>query len=361
MNLFGGFFKDKKVLITGHTGFKGAWLSSWLLELQAKVIGYSLRPPTEPNLFDICGLEKEMVSVLGDTRHFGKLKRIMESHQPEIVFHLAAQSLVRVSYRKPVETYATNVLGTVHLLEACRQTPSVKAIVNVTSDKCYENKDLRRGYRENDPLGGSDPYSSSKGCAELVTAAYIRSYFPQGHDGTPALASARAGNVIGGGDWAKDRIVPDCVRALLSKKSIVVRYPDAVRPWQFVLEPLSGYLRLAQRLYQDGRVFAGAWNFGPDDDSLKPVRWIVERVIEYWGEPGTWNRDQGSQLYETGYLKLDSSKARTSLPWRPQWDLDFGLSQTMDWYKAYRDKKNLAAVILRQIRSFARDMQGRSR
>lgn len=342
------FFKDRRVLITGHTGFKGVWLSLWLHKLGAHVIGYALKPPTEPNLFEICKLKDKIVSIYGDVRDLESLKEVFEEHRPEIVFHMAAQSLVRYSYREPVETYETNVMGTVNVLEACRKAPSVCAVVNVTSDKCYENSDGVRNFYEDDPMGGYDPYSSSKGCAELVTTAYIKSYFnPDRYaEHGKALASVRAGNVIGGGDWAEDRLIPDCVRAFIKNKPVVIRYPDAVRPWQHVLEPLYGYLLLAQNLYQDGPAFAGGWNFGPNDEDAKPVRWVIEKVTEIWGSNALWMLDKSNHPYESRCLRLDCSKAKARLGWHPQWDLNSALKMTVEWYKAHINHKALLSKII---------------
>src|SRR3989338_2204238 len=280
------FYRGKRVLITGHTGFKGGWLAFWLHALGAEIVGYALPPSTTPNFFEAVKLNKKIISVLGDIRNREMIGNIFKQHRPEIVFHMAAQTLVKHSYREPVETYETNVMGTVHILEACRTTPSVRAVVNITSDKCYENGNRKKSYVENDPMGGHDPYSSSKGCAELVTQAYIKSYFnpieisPQHKC---SLASGRAGNVIGGGDWADDRLIPDCIRAFAANKPVIIRYPDAIRPWQHVLEPLYGYLLLAQRLYKNGRAFSGGWNFGSNNKDQKTVRWVVERIIGLWG------------------------------------------------------------------------------
>ncbi len=355
-SLFGDIFRGKRVLVTGHTGFKGGWLSIWLLNLGAQVTGYSLKPPTTPHLFGACGLEKKMRSVIGDIRDLTKVLSVFNDFQPEIVFHLAAQPLVRHSYENPVETYETNIIGTVNILEACRQTPSVKSIVIITSDKCYENKGWARGYREDDHLGGYDPYSSSKGCAELVTAAYTKSFFGGvGHVGA-SVASARAGNVIGGGDWAEDRLLPDCVRAILAGKQIVIRYPEAIRPWQHVLEPLSGYLLLGQRLYQNGSVFGGPWNFGPKEGEAKSVRWIVESVLELWGSNVSWTVDNNAQPHETKILKLDCSKAHAKLKWHPCWDLDFSLSKSIEWYKGYARSENMFQLTSQQILAYEESM-----
>lgn len=353
-NLFGGIYKNKTILVTGHTGFKGSWLCLWLSELGATVIGYALKPPTTPNLFESCGLEKKVTSIESDIRNLKMLKDVLERCQPEIVFHMAAQSLVRYSYREPVETYETNIMGTVNLLEACRYTPSVKVIIIITSDKCYENREWIRGYRENDPLGGYDPYSSSKGCAEIITNAYMKSYFnPENYERHGvSLASVRAGNVIGGGDWAEDRIIPDCIKTLQGNKPIVIRYPDAVRPWQHVVEPLFGYLLLGQHLYQKGTTFTGAWNFGPDDENVKPVRWLVERITEMWGNNAGWEIDKGNNPYEENYLKLDCSKAKSKLGWHPQWDLNLSLEKTIEWYKAYYNNEDMLNITINQIKSY---------
>ena len=348
------FWKNKRVLITGHTGFKGSWLSMWLQKVGAIVIGYALSPPSQPSIFDICKIAEKIISINGDVREIKHLKNVFTEYNPEIVFHMAAQSLVRLSYEKPIETYETNVMGTVNLFEACRHIPSVKVIVNVTSDKCYENKEWSRGYRENDAMGGYDPYSSSKGCAELVTNAYIKSYFnpEKYHEHGKALASVRAGNVIGGGDWAKDRLVPDCIKAFMSEVIPEVRYPDAVRPWQHVFEPLYGYLLLGQKLYEDGAQFTGAWNFGPDDNDVKSVRWVVERITSMWGDNASWKITTDNHPYEAHYLKLDCSKAKAKLGWYPQWALEIGLERTVEWYKAYCNKEDMFNFSLNQIKSY---------
>jgi CDP-glucose 4,6-dehydratase len=347
-------YRNRTVLITGHTGFKGAWLSLWLHHLGSNVIGYALKPPTQPSLFELCDLNTKITSIEGDVRDFDHLKSVIQKDKPEIIFHLAAQALVRRSYFDPLQTYSTNVMGTVHLLEAVRQTGGVRVIINVTSDKCYQNQEWVWGYRENDPMGGQDPYSSSKGCAELITTAYTRSYFNPEHyekDGV-SVASVRSGNVIGGGDWAEDRLLPDCMKALLENKPIVIRYPDAVRPWQHVLEPLFGYLLLAQLLYHDGPKFLGAWNFGPDDENVKPVRRLVERIVEIWGGKARWEIDQADQLDEAHTLKLDCSKAKLELGWYPQWDLETGLKKTIEWFKAYRNHEDMLMTTIKQIKDY---------
>src|SRR3989338_2857486 len=295
VDLFKGVFKNKKILITGHTGFKGSWLSLWLSELGANVIGYALKSPAEPSLFDVGFVKKRITSVEADIRDAEFLNSIFKQYQPEIVFHLAAQSLVRRSYKEPRNTYETNIMGTVNVFEACRNTPSVRAVVNVTSDKCYENCEQPAGYKECDPMGGYDPYSSSKGCSELITGAYIRSYFNPSEFKRHkiAVASARSGNVLGGGDWSEDRLIPDCIRSFSEKRPIVIRFPEAIRPWQHVLEPLFGYMLLARHLYEDGPEFSGSWNFGPDETDARPVKWIVDEVSRLWGDGATWTLDEG--------------------------------------------------------------------
>jgi len=336
------FWKDKKVLVTGHTGFKGSWISLWLQRMGTHVIGYSLPPPTKPSLFEIAGIEEGMTSIRGDIRDLDYLKSIMALHQPEIVIHMAAQSLVRYSYINPVETYATNVMGTVNLLEAARQIKSAKVIIIVTSDKCYENKEWVWGYKENDPVGGHDPYSSSKGCAELVTAAYRNSFFSWDHalHGV-AVASVRAGNVIGGGDWAEDRLIPDIMKALMEDRPVLIRNPDAVRPWQHVLEPLRGYLLLTERLWTDGAGFSEAWNFGPKDEDARPVSWIAEKLVHQWADSASWEPDKTLHPHEARYLKLDFSKARNLLGWTPKLNLLTALQWTLEWYRGYQQKKDM--------------------
>lgn len=351
------FWKDKKVLVTGHTGFKGSWLSVWLQNMGANLIGYSLPPPTTPSLFSIACLDKGMTSVIGDVRDFTQLQSVIAEHRPEIIFHMAAQSLVRHSYDNPVETYATNVMGTVHLLEAVRQVGCVKAIVNITSDKCYENQEWPWGYRENEPMGGFDPYSNSKGCAELITSAFRNSFFnPEDFDTHGvALASARSGNVIGGGDWAKDRLIPDIMRAISEGKPVVVRNPDSIRPWQHVLEPLSGYLLLAQKLFQEGKEFAQAWNFGPNDEDAKPVSWIATHLTQMWGKDASWKLDGKKHPHEAHYLKLDCSKAKSQIGWSPTWNLETTLHAIVSWHKEYLAQKDMRVVVTDQINAFLKE------
>ncbi len=345
------FWRDKRVFLTGHTGFKGGWLSLWLQHMGAEVCGYALSAPTEPSLFQVAGVADGMRSVSGDVRDLAALEQAIAEHQPQIVVHMAAQSLVRHSYAHPVETYATNVMGTVNLFEALRRCASARVILNITSDKCYENREWLWGYRENEAMGGHDPYSSSKGCAELVTAAYRQSYFATA-DSPSVLASARAGNVIGGGDWATDRLIPDMIRAFLEDQAVIIRNPHAIRPWQHVLEPLSGYLRLIECLWESGQTYAGGWNFGPADQDARPVRWIVERMIDLWGDSARYELDSREHVHEAGYLKLDSSQARARLGWKPQLDLGQALEWLTDWYRAYREGDNMRAVTLAQIESY---------
>lgn len=345
------FWTGKRVLVTGHTGFKGSWLALWLHSLGAKVAGYALEPPTEPALWRLLDLDGEIEGHFADVRDLPELRRIFAQTCPEIVFHLAAQSLVRPSYEDPVGTYMTNVMGTVHLLEAVRQTPSVRAVVNVTSDKCYENREWLWGYRENDPMGGRDPYSSSKGCAELVAAAYRSSFFERDKDAI-ALASARAGNVIGGGDWAADRLVPDFVRATLRGSPVQIRNPGAIRPWQHVLEPLYGYLLLAERLWEDGPAHGGGWNFGPAEEDTAAVGMVVSSLAALWGAPARWAAEAGPQPHEAQLLKLDSSKARSLLDWKPRLGLQAALAWTVDWYKGHAARNEPLTLCLAQIKRY---------
>ncbi|MCX7087925.1 MAG: CDP-glucose 4,6-dehydratase [Methylococcales bacterium] len=348
------FWKDKRVLLTGHTGFKGSWLSLWLQSMGAQVVGFALAPPSTPSLFEVAGVGDGMSSIMGDVRDLLRLRAVFAEHQPEIVIHMAAQALVRYSYIEPVETYSTNVMGTVNLLEAVRNTHSVKVVVNVTSDKCYENREWAWGYRENEAMGGYDPYSNSKGCAELVTAAYRNSYFhPCNYkEHGVALATGRAGNVIGGGDWAEDRLIPDIMQAITQGKPVDIRNPHAIRPWQHVLEPLSGYLRLAEKLYEEGPSYAEGWNFGPNDADAKPVQWIVDNLTSAWGEGASWVVDGGNHPHEAHYLKLDCSKAKARLDWHPRWCLDETLGKIVHWHKQYQQGSNMKAVTLQQIADY---------
>ena len=349
-----GFWEGKKVLVTGHTGFKGSWLSLWLQSQGAKVSGFSLQPPTSPSLFEVAHIGEGMRSQIGDIRDFGRLSSMLAEEKPDVVFHLAAQPLVRYSYVNPVETYATNVMGTVHLLEAVRQVESVRVVVNITSDKCYENREWVWGYRENEAMGGYDPYSSSKGCAELVASAYRNSFFNEkdyAKHGV-ALASVRAGNVIGGGDWAGDRLIPDILRAIEAGQPVVIRSPHAIRPWQHVLEPLSGYMLLAEKLWESGPDFAEGWNFGPNDDDAKPVGWIVKKMTEQWGDPATWETDDRKHPHEAHYLKLDCSKAKSRLGWYPRWNIEKALGEVISWQRAHLAGKNMRDITLAQIKDY---------
>jgi CDP-glucose 4,6-dehydratase len=351
------FWSTKRVLVTGHTGFKGSWLALWLQHLGATVIGYALEPPTQPSLFEVAHVGDGMTSIVGDVRDLDHLQAVMAKHRPQIVIHMAAQPLVRRSYHDPVETYSTNIMGTVNVLEAVRQAEhhgsSVRAVVCITSDKCYENKEWLWGYRENDPMGGHDPYSSSKGCAELIISAYRNSFFaPSEQDtrtglgpqrqrtgfGPPAIASTRAGNVIGGGDWAQDRLIPDMMKAIMEGRPVEIRSPHAVRPWVHVLEPLNGYLMLAEQLWIMGAEFAQAWNFGASSEDAKSVQWIVENLIRLWGEDARWERDLARHPHENRYLKLDNSKTTALLGWRPKLDLITALEWIVEWYRAYHQQ-----------------------
>ena len=348
------FWRDKRVFVTGHTGFKGGWLSLWLQHLGARVTGYALEPPTQPSLFGTAGVSSGMTSIIGDVRDGAALANAVHAAKPEIVIHMAAQAIVRQAYDDPVETYSTNIMGTVNLLEAVRQNPGVRAVVNVTSDKCYENNEWVWGYREIDPMGGYDPYSSSKGCSELVTAAYRTSYFnPASHpEHGVALASARAGNVIGGGDWAKDRLIPDFVRAVTAGEPVRIRNPDAVRPWQHVLAPLAGYLTLAERLAAEGVAFAQAWNFGPADADARPVRWIAGRFTELWGGSASWELDRNPQPHEARCLKLDCSRATAHLQWHARWGLDMALRKIVAWHKAHHSGADMRKETLAQVEEY---------
>ncbi len=361
------FWSDKRVLLTGHTGFKGSWLALWLQSMGVQqLVGYALEPPTHPNLFEIAQVGAGMISILGDMRDLERLKTVFTQHRPEIVIHMAAQSLVRQSYQNPVETYSTNVMGTVHLLEAVRHTPSVKSVVNVTTDKCYEPReesssvtppDQQTGYSENEPMGGLDPYSNSKACSEFITSAYRRSFLQHG----AALASARAGNVIGGGDWATDRLVPDILKAFEQQRPVLIRNPHAIRPWQHVLEPLSGYLLLAENLFTHGQAYAEGWNFGPTQEG-QSVQWIVEQMAHRWGGNRQGNRGlfwqpfetqkTDDQPHETHRLTLNSAKANTRLGWNPHWPLEQALQATIEWHQHWLTGANMNAITREQMNDF---------
>jgi CDP-glucose 4,6-dehydratase len=350
-------YKNKAVLITGHTGFKGSWASLWLTELGAEVVGYSLKPPTTPNLFEAISLEENITHIIGDIRDERHLLKVIQEYQPHFVFHMAAQSIVRRSYENPKLTYDTNVMGTVTVLEAIRQVESVRVCIIVTSDKCYENKEWIYGYREIDPLGGYDPYSSSKGCAELVTAAYRRSFFnPEtlGKTHNVALSSVRAGNVIGGGDWGEDRLLPDCIKALANDEIILIRNPRSIRPWQYVLEPLEGYLLLGARMYDDGNKYSDAWNFGQSDNNSVTVEELVKLVIKKWGS-GNYATDFSNHLHEAGQLKLDTSKSRALLGWKSTYSINEAVERTVNWYKDfYSGVKGdaLYELCVKEVRNF---------
>lgn len=345
------FWARRRVYLTGHTGFKGAWLALWLQQLGAHVTGYALPPSGQPNLFELAGVGRDMEHETGDIRDSSSLAASLQHAQPEVVLHLAAQSLVRKSYREPVATYATNVMGTVHLLDAARGVQSVRAIVIVTSDKCYENREWIWGYREGDPMGGHDPYSNSKGCAELVTSAMRRSFF-QG-TGAAAVASARAGNVIGGGDWAEDRLLPDAMRAFAAGQPLVVRSPDAVRPWQHVFEPLRGYLLLAEALHGSAHAAAEGWNFGPEDADCRCVRSVVDAARSHWPDGQVIYDPPANAPHEAHFLKLDCTKAQALLPWRPRWRLDRALQETVAWYRALHAGYPARAFSLQQLARYA--------
>jgi CDP-glucose 4,6-dehydratase len=348
------FWKDKQVLVTGHTGFKGSWLSLWLQQLGAKVVGYALAPPTVPSLFEVARVAEGMTSITGDVRDLDLFQAVINDHRPEIIFHMAAQPLVRYSYENPIETYSTNVMGTVNMLEAVRCSKSVRVVVSITSDKCYENKEWYWGYREDEPVGGRDPYSSSKGCAELVISAYRHSYFPTEHfqRHRVALASTRAGNVIGGGDWAKDRLIPDIMTAIIEKRPVIIRNPNAIRPWQHVLEPLNGYLCLAEQLWAHGARFSQAWNFGPNGEDAKTVSWIAEYLTSYWGDGAHWKLDTAEHPHEDTFLKLDCSKAHSLLGWKPKLRLATALEWIAEWYQCYQQDMDVRAMTGEQIRRF---------
>ena len=345
------FWKSKKVFLSGHTGFKGSWVSLWLQSMGAIVKGYSLEPNTKPNLFTEANVEENMNSEFGDIRNLNQISKSMLDFNPDILIHMAAQPLVRLSYQEPVDTYTTNVIGTVNVLEAARGCPNLKAIVSVTTDKCYENNEWDWGYRENEPMGGHDPYSSSKGCAELVTSAYRRSFFNS--EDTASLASARAGNVIGGGDWADDRLIPDILKAFEKSESVVIRNPISTRPWQHVLEPLSGYLVLAQELFENGKEYAEGWNFGPKDEDCQPVNWILDKMVANWGEGASWELDKNNNPHEAGFLKLDCSKASNRLKWQPKWSLQQTLKLIIEWHQVYVNKGDVKEQCLIEIKKYS--------
>ncbi len=348
------FWRGKRVFLTGHTGFKGSWLSLWLQKLGAHTVGYALAPPTTPSFFNVAKLADGMTSISGDVRDLTKLKQACIDCNPDIVIHMAAQPLVLRSYEDPVETYGTNVMGTVHLLEAVRACKNVRAVIIVTSDKCYENREWVWGYREDEAMGGYDPYSNSKGCAELVTSAYRNSFFcPDKYDEHGvAIASVRAGNVIGGGDWAENRLMPDIIKAIINDKPVMIRNPRAIRPWQHVLEPLHGYLCLAERLWKMGADYSGGWNFGPNDDDVKEVSWIVEKITNLWGDGARWETDEKQYPHEANCLKLDCSKARYILDWSPKIDLSTAIEWIVAWFRSYQQRDDMFQVSASQITSY---------
>jgi len=347
-------WRGKRVFLTGHTGFKGGWLALWLASKGATVRGYSLDPYTTPSLFDEARIGSVIDDVRGDIRDGAKLEQALSSFAPEVVFHMAAQPLVRYSYQDPIGTFETNVIGTARVLDAVRRTPSVRAVVSVTTDKCYENKEWLWGYRETDPLGGYDPYSSSKACAEIVSAAYRQSYFPADKvkEHNCGIATARAGNVIGGGDWSTDRLIPDLIRGFVAGEPALIRRPNAIRPWQHVLEPLHGYILLAEKLLTGDPRFATAFNFGPSDDDAQTVGWIVERMVRFWGEDAQWLLDPEPGVHEAGYLKLDASRARAELNWHPRLRLETALEWLVQWYKAQAAGGDVHKLTLEQIAAY---------
>ena len=351
------FWRGKKVFLTGHNGFKGSWLSLWLQSMGCIVKGYSLEVNTNPSLFEKANVGDGMECELGDIRNLEQLSKSMQSFNPEILIHMAAQSLVRLSYIDPVDTYSTNVLGTVNVLESARKCLKLRAIVCVTTDKCYENKEWEWGYRENEPLGGHDPYSSSKGCTELVALAYRKSFFSS--ENTPSLATARAGNVIGGGDWAKDRLIPDILKAFENSKQVVIRNPLSTRPWQHVLEPLSGYLVLAQELYLNRGDFSEAWNFGPKDEDCRPVSWVLDEMIKNWGHNAKWCIDDKTNPHEASFLKLDCSKSKNRLKWQPKWDLQESLLMIVDWHKRFLNGSDMKKECLKRINNYINYKNGK--
>jgi CDP-glucose 4,6-dehydratase len=346
------FWRGKRVFLTGHTGFKGSWLSLWLNYLGCSVKGYALTPPTTPSLFQVAKIDKLIDSQINDIRDQESLFESMVNFNPDILIHMAAQPLVRLSYREPIETFEVNVIGTAKVLEVARSCLNLKAIINITTDKCYENDGYDKSYIETDPMGGFDPYSSSKGCAELITTSYRRSFF---NDLGIGIASARAGNVIGGGDWANDRLIPDILKSFEADKAVVVRNPNATRPWQHVLEPLSGYLLLAQKLYYNNEGYSEGWNFGPDEKDVKPVHWILDKMISYWPH-ANWKLDEDSNPHEANFLKLNISKARIQLDWRPIWELDRALERIINWHKAWKKNEDMQLLCFEEIKEYMKDM-----
>jgi len=344
------FWRGKRVFLTGHTGFKGGWAVLWLQSLGAIVKGYALEPNTTPSLFEVANISEGIQSEFGDVRDLDKLKKSLVEFSPEIVLHMAAQPLVRLSYQDPIGTYQTNIMGTINLFEAVRASDSVKAVVNVTTDKCYENNECTWGYRENEAMGGHDPYSSSKGCSELVTSAYRRSFF--GSNSKVSLGSARAGNVIGGGDWSQDRLIPDALHAFGANEAAAIRNPLATRPWQHVLEPISGYLTLAENLYLDGESYAEGWNFGPKDEDVKPVGEVMDYLVAHWPADVSWELDGSEQAHEAQLLKLDISKVKARLKWEPKWELSKTLQSIIEWHQSWLDGADMRSVTRGQISNY---------
>ncbi|EKD53788.1 MAG: hypothetical protein ACD_60C00153G0008 [uncultured bacterium] len=354
MGITPDFWRKKRVFLTGHTGFKGSWLSLWLQALGANVTGYALPPKTEPNLFSLASIDQAVTSVFGDIRNLNFLKETITKAKPDIIFHLAAQPLVRYSYQHPVETYETNVMGTVNILEALRMSDSAKVLINITTDKCYENKEWHWGYREIDPMGGHDPYSNSKGCAELVTSAYRNSYFNAMDEENfqKGIASVRAGNIIGGGDWSDDRLIPDMMKAFMKGKKPLIRFPNAIRPWQHVLEPLFGYLLLAEKIFFAPKQYAEAWNFGPHDKECQPVSSVANQVCEVWGDNAAWEQSTEQHAHEASFLKLDIAKAQSRLHWHPRFTLQEAIDATVSWYKSWQRGDHMRDVTLAQIERY---------
>jgi len=346
------FWQGKRVFLTGHTGFKGSWLSLWLSSLGAEVKGYALNPPTSPSLFNEAKVDSLIDSQIGDIRDQDTLHESMTKFSPDILIHMAAQPLVRYSYDAPIETYEVNIIGTAKVLEVARSCANLKAIVNITTDKCYENDGRSEGYKEDDKMGGYDPYSSSKGCAEIVASAYRRSFLQEQGMG---LASVRAGNVIGGGDWADDRLIPDILRSFEKNEPVIIRNPKATRPWQHVLEPLSGYLVLAQKMYRDQNKYAEGWNFGPNEQDVKSVDWILNKMIAKWPN-SSWELDSSSNPHEANFLQLDISKAESKLGWKPIWELSHTLEKIIDWHQAWINKEDMQTVCLSEIKAYMADM-----
>jgi len=345
------FWKNKKILITGHTGFKGSWLTIWLKKLGADVIGFSNSIPTNPSLFEIADIEDGIKSVVGDIQNYEFLKETISKYEPEIIFHMAAQSLVIRSYSNPIDTFSTNVMGTVNLLYAIKETKKSKVVINVTSDKCYENNESLEGYSEDDPMGGYDPYSSSKGCAELITKSFRKSFFGSDSKNNVGLASVRAGNVIGGGDWGENRLIPDIIRAVKNKENMKIRNPNAIRPWQHVLDPLNGYINLAEKLWDDQTQYSEGWNFGPEKNEVKSVSWIIKKFNDLWKNKMNWEIDN-NELHEASNLILNCQKAKSKLGWNSKINTETALKWTIEWYEKFFDGKNMREITEEQIVEF---------